>query len=185
METSMPRSFLSRPPLVIAALAAMVALVALAAIAANFGPSSNGNVAPNPVDCQHWCGSGSATVTVSGTKNTISGGSCYDQGSAGVDARFGDWEDDSDQINYLALTVYRAGGPTPPPTPTAIPQPTGPAATPEPTDPPQYNVSGSVDGNPFILDVGAAVSLDANGHGTFSGVDIDGAGTVSGTFSCK
>jgi hypothetical protein len=184
METRMPRSFVSRAPLVIAALVALVALVALAAIAGNFSPSSNVNGAPNPVDCQHWCGTGSATVTVSGIKNTISGGSCYDQGSAGVDARFGDWEDDSDQIDYLALTAYRAGGPTPPPTPTAVPQPTGPGATPEPTEPPQYNVSGSVNGNPFILDVGASVSLDANGHGTFSGVDIDGAGSISGTFTC-
>lgn len=175
----MPRSSVSRVALMIAALVALAAIVGACTL------NSGGSVVQqNPIDCQHWCGFGSATVTVAGVKTTIAGGSCYDQGSVGVDARFGDWEDDSDQISYLALTAYRAGGPTPAPTPTAVPQPTGPGATPEPTGPPEFNVSGSVDGNPFILDVGAAVSLDANGRGTFSGNDIDGAGTISGTFSC-
>ena len=178
----MPRSFANRTPLVIAAL------VILAAIAGACSPSSNsssgGNPGNLPLDCQHWCGSGFATVKVGANRTTIYGGSCYDQGSAGVDARFGDWEDDSDQISYLALTAYRVGGPTPPPTPTPVPQPTGPGATPESTNPPEYNVSGSVGANPFILDVGAVVYLDASGHGTFSGVDIDGAGTISGTFNC-
>jgi hypothetical protein len=176
----MPRSRLARAPLGVAAL------IALMAIAGACSLNSGGNDAPqNPVDCQHWCGSGSARVTIAGAATTISGGGCYDQGSAGVDARFGEWEDDSDQISYLALTVYRSGGPTPPPAPTAVPRPTGPGISPEPTNPPVYNVSGSVGGNPFILDVGAAVSLDASGHGSFSGDDIDCAGTISGTFSCN
>jgi hypothetical protein len=160
----------------------MAALLIVAGVAGACGAGPTANNAGLPPDCEHWCGNGSATVTIGGSTTTISGGDCYDQGSAGEDVRFGDWEDDSEQLNYLALTAYRSGGPTPPATAAVLP-PTGPG-TPEPTEPPDYNVSGSVDGNPFILDVGALVTLGASGKGTFSGIDIDGAGAISGTFSC-
>jgi len=167
----------SGPSLLVLAL--LVAVAAVAGACASSAPPANVEL---PADCQYWCGSGSARVTIGGTTTTIAGGGCYDQGSDGVDVRFGDWEDDSDQLSYLALTAYRTGGPTPPPTPTAAPIPSG--ASPGQTEPPEYNVSGSVDGNPFILDVGASVTLDQAGKGAFSGIDIDGAGLIKGTFTC-
>ena len=169
--------------------APLVLLIAIGVLAAACGSGPAGGAGANQANCEHWCGHGTATVTIDGTTTKISGGGCYDQGSDGVDVRFGDWMDDG-PIDYLSLTVYRAGGPTPPPADTQPPEETDPAAPtglgplPEPTGTPEYNVTGSVNGNPFILDVGASAALGSDGKGTYSGTDIDGAGQVSGTFSC-
>jgi hypothetical protein len=147
--------------------------LALAALAGGCGSASGPTAAANSAPCDHWCGNGSATVTFGGTTETITGGGCYDRGSAGVDARFGDWQDQSG-FDYLALTAYRVGGPTPPPA-----QPGSSAA-----DQPAPVGGGSVGGNTFILDSTATVTLDAGGHGAFSGMDANGGGSVKGTFNC-
>lgn len=153
-------------------------LTAFAIVAVVAGCSS-GHASPTAplsggVGCEHWCGQGWASVTLGGTTATITRGGCYDQGSAGVDARFGNWEDDpSGPLSYLALTAYRVGGPTPtPPTSAATDEHPSPA------------VSGSIDGNSFILIVRTTVTLAADGTGTFSGPDDNGNGTVTGTFNC-
>jgi hypothetical protein len=161
----------------------LVMLVAIGGIAA--GCDSATPASPNQVSgCAHWCGNGSARVTLAGTTTEIDGGGCYDQGAGGFDVRFGDWQDEG-PIDYLSLTAYQAGGPTPPPTETPVPTSADASDSPEPTDPPDYNVGGSVDGQPFVLDVGAAITLGADGKGTFSGIDVNGLGEVSGTFTCN
>jgi len=107
--------------------APLVLLIAIGVLVAACGSGSAGGAGANQANCDHWCGHGTATVTIAGTTTKISGGGCYDQGSDGVDVRFGDWMDDG-PINYLALTVYRAGGPTPPPADAQPPAATDPAA---------------------------------------------------------
>lgn len=149
------------------------ALVAVVAGCSNGRPSPTGPLG-GAVSCQQWCGHGWATVTLGGATTTISGGGCFDRGPAGVDARFGNWEDDpTGSASYLALTAYRVGGPTPTP-------PTSAATDEHPTP----AVGGSVDGNSFILIVNTAVTLGADGTGTFSGTDDNDNGTVTGTFNC-
>ncbi len=158
----------------------LAALVVLAFVAAGCvtGTASTDN--PDAAGCDQWCGNGSATVTVSGTTTTISGGGCYNAGAAGYDIRFGDWQGLEGLSSYLALTAYMAGGPTPPPAPT-----TNPLAAPTPTGHASPIASGSVAGNPFVLGDDAVVTLNANGTGTFSGTDLDGAGVVTGTYTCN
>lgn len=166
----MARARIRRAPLVLAVF------VALAAIAAGCGggSSSSTDASNGTFSCEHWCGNGSAVVTLGGATIKISGGGCYDRGSEGVDARFGSWQDGSGP-SYLALTAYRVGGSTP------TPEVQFPGAT--ATDHASPTVSGSVGGNPFILD--ATVTLDANGAGSFSGIDVNGSGPVKGTFTCS
>jgi hypothetical protein len=165
----MPVVRIRHAKLLLSALAvAAVAAVGCASTPAPTDPLSGG------VSCEHWCGHGSATVTLAGVTTTISGGGCYDRGPAGVDARFGNWQDDpGGGASYVALTAYRVGGPTPtPPTSAATDEHPSPA------------VGGSIDGNSFILIANTRVTLAASGTGTFSGTDDNGNGTVTGTFTC-
>ncbi|MFI5258428.1 MAG: hypothetical protein ACHQ01_02285 [Candidatus Limnocylindrales bacterium] len=159
---------------------ALALVTAVAAVAAGCGSSSVATSGPGGSGCDYWCGNGSATVTIGSTTTSISGGGCYDGGSAGVDARFGDWGP-TGIGDYLTLIAYRAGGPTPTPVATT----TGPPAGPTPTGHPSPNVSGSVNGTPFVLGTDTVVSLGANGAGSFSGTDLNGIGRVKGTFTCS
>jgi hypothetical protein len=149
--------------------AIMLPVMAIAAAGNNAGAGAS----PTP-DCQNWCGKGWATVTINGLTTQISGGSCYDRGGDGIDARFGDWDGPGD---YMAVTGYRAGGATPAP------------ATPGPTDggPPVHG-SGSVSGNPFGLSADATVTFNKDGSGSFSGTvvnsDASSGSPVRGTFFC-
>jgi len=138
------------------------------------GASPTGGLGGSP-GCANWCGNGSATVTIAGHTTTISGGGCYDEGSAGVDIRFGDWGPNGTG-DYLTLVAYRAGGPTPAPAAT----PAGPNATQYPTP----TVSGNVSGSPFVLGADTVVMLNADGTGSFSGTDMNGLGVVDGSFTC-
>lgn len=164
----MPATPIRRPAIVFSLL------LVLAALAGGCGSAATPTPAQDAAACDHWCGNGSATVTLGGATTQIAGGGCYDRGSLGVDARFGDWQDQSG-FSYLALIAYRTGGPTPAP---ATPPAPGASQYPSPT------VGGSIDGNPFVLDTDALVTLNANGSGTFSGTDLNGNGPVKGTFNC-
>ena len=166
-------------------------LVALAMGAAGCNSASSPNVDQNGT-CDHWCGSGSATATMAGATTTILGGGCYDQGSAGVDARFGDWQSLQGASDYLELIAFRAGGATPAPVPTPLPTASpqvspqaSPQASPNATEHPGDSVSGAVDGSAFILGTDTVVTLNADGTGSYHGTDDNGAGVVSGTFSCR
>lgn len=159
----------------------LISLVAVFAIAA-CGSSSGANKAtggpstatggPNGptatiansgnADCAYWCGNGSATVTLKGATTTISGGGCYDGGSRGVDARFGDWLDATPPADSLIVIAHSSAG--------------GTAA---------QSAMGSVGGTSFVLGGDTAATIGADGNGTFSGTDSLGAGQISGTFSCK
>ena len=163
----MARAGQYRVPLVI------VAFVLLATLAVIWYSGSSDNTGQNGGDCQNWCGNGSAQVTIGGSTTTISGGGCYDQGSSGVDGRFGDWQGVQDLSNYVTVTAYHVGGPTAPPAAT------GPGASSYPADP---AIGGSVYGQTFA--VYATVMLQDDGTGSFSGADVDTGETVSGTFSC-
>lgn len=158
-----------------AAVAALVALALLVA-ACDSGAAATPTVGG---DCQHWCGNGSATVTIGGATTTISGGGCYDAGPAGYDIRFGDWQGLQGISSWLGLTAYRAGGPTPTPVPTV-----NPLAAPSASDHPSPVGGGGVDGNDFVLAPGSSVVFNADGTGTFSGTDMNGAGLITGTFTC-
>jgi hypothetical protein len=178
----MPASRIRRGPILLAALVVLVTLsLALASGGGGAGasPSVNPSFLPVVEGCQNWCGSGSATVTLGGATTTISGGGCYDMGAAGVDARFGDWQGVQGVSSYLQLIAFRAGGATPTTAATRNPQ-LGPDATAYPPS----NVNGSVNGNPFVLDSAALITLAADGRGTFSGNDVNGLGLVKGTFNC-
>ena len=157
----------------------LVLLLAFAAVVAACGSGAAPGLDQNGIPCDHWCGQGSATVTVGGQTSTISGGGCYDQGSEGVDVRFGDWQGLEGDSGYLQLIAFRIGGPTPTPVVTA-----NPSANPYATEYPGDTVDGSVNGTPFVLGTDTVVTLKADGNGTFQGTDLDGAGVVSGTFSC-
>jgi hypothetical protein len=160
------------------ALLGLLLLVVLAGSAAGCDAASSPTGDAGGSGCDHWCGDGSAIVTLGGVTTVVSGGGCYDGGPSGIDARFGDWQDLSGEVSsYLTLTIYRAGGPTPTPAATpAVPADTGHFS---PT------VSGSVRGIPFILGEDTSVTLDAGGRGSFSGTDVNGYGRVTGTFTCK
>jgi hypothetical protein len=158
------------------AVAALLVAVLLATLAGGCGSSGAGG---SP-DCEHWCGNGSAVVTLRGTTTQLTGGGCYDYGAEGVDARFGDWQDASSLTGYLTVTAYRPGGPTPPPEMT----PAIPPLVPTPTGHPSPTVMGAIPGVPFILGEDAVVTLSASGRGTFSGVDVNEGFAVTGTFDC-
>ena len=164
---------------VIAVLALILA--GTAAVATQGGQAATPADAPNVADgCDHWCGNGSAVVTIGGTTTTISGGGCFEQGSAGYDIRFGDWQGLQGVSAYLAVTAYRAGGATP--TPAITPNP---LAAPSATDHASPLVSGSVGGSPFILGDDTVVTFASDGTGSFSGTDLDGAGVIKGTYRCS
>jgi len=133
------------------------------------------SAATDTPDCQHWCGHASAQVTFQGQTTSITGGGCYDEGIAGVDVRIGDWQEDS-AGDYLTLTGYPPGERTP--AATAIP--TDDAGNPMVVS----SVSGNVDGTPFTLDAGAQIVFTTSSTGSFSGIDVNGYGPVSGTFTC-
>jgi len=156
------------------ALGVAVALVAAACGNATSTPDTTTN-------CEHWCGNGSARVTVAGTTAAVTGGGCYDAGPAGIDARFGDWGNNG-VGDFVSVTGYRTGGPTPTPAPTSTNSSAQPGA--DATDHPGVAVDGSVSGVPFVLTT-AQVTFAADGTGSFSGTDQNGSGDVSGTFSCK
>jgi hypothetical protein len=139
--------------------------------------SSSGSTPTNSI-CEHWCGNGSARVVVGGVTTSINGGGCYDTGAAGIDARFGDWVEGGIG-DYLMVGGYRAGGPTPTPASTAN------LARPSATDHPSIALDASVGGQPLVLDASALVTFAANGTGSFSGTDLNGAGRVTGTFTCS
>jgi hypothetical protein len=158
----MTRYRLRRPQLLLALVLALGLFVA----------ACGGGGAQN-TGCDHWCGNGSATVTMAGATTTISGGGCYDVGAAGVDVRFGDWQGLEGLSSYLMLVTYRAGGPTAAATP-----------TPAPSAHLSPNIIGSINGKPFILGDDAVVALSADGTGSFSGTDVNGYGAVKGKFTC-
>lgn len=170
-----------------AAFAIIAVLILITVGVALIPPSSQptatpaGNAGgPGPgTDCEHWCGNGSAVVTIGGVTTAIQGGGCYDQGSAGYDIRFGDWQGLQGVSSYLALTAYRIGGPTPTPAITA-----NPLAAPSATDHVTPDVSGSVDGSPFVLGDDTVVTFNADGTGSYSGTDLNGAGLIKGTYRC-
>jgi hypothetical protein len=148
--------------------------VAVAAGGCGSGPSGAGGHQAS-IDCEKWCGSGSATVTFGGVSQTISGGGCFDDGSAGIDARFGDWQGLSGGTGgYLTLIVHRPGSSMP-----AATLASGPDA--EPAAP---TITGSVRGQPFVLGPGAVAAITPDDTGSFSGVDVNGLGSASGTFRC-
>lgn len=153
-------------------------LVLTAAVAGCDAGTSGSGGTDGANGCDRWCGSGSATVTIGGATQSVSGGGCVDGGLAGVDARFGDWRSVNGLSSYLMLIAYRPGTPTPTPGPTLGPDaaPTGPASP---------AVIGSANGQPFALGPAAIVAIAANGTGSFSGTDVNGYGPVTGTFSCS
>jgi hypothetical protein len=155
-------------------------LTALTVIAAGCDTGTQPAPTQGPdTGCDHWCGNGSASVTLGVNTTTISGGGCYDTGATGYDIRFGDWQGLQGISSYLAVTAYRAGGATPTPIPTA-----NPLAAPSATDHLSPVVSGSISGSPFVLGGDAVVTFKADGTGSFQGTDVDGAGLVKGTFTC-
>ena len=156
-------------------------LAGTAAVATQGGPATTDTGAPGvDTGCDHWCGNGSAVVTIGGQTTTVQGGGCYDQGSAGYDIRFGDWQGLQGVSSYVALTAYRAGGPTPTPAITV-----NPLAAPSATDHFAPDVNGSVDGSPFVLGDDTVVTFNADGTGSYSGTDLNGAGLVKGTYRCN
>ena len=160
------------------ALFGLLVLAVLAGFTAGCDTASSPTDASGSSGCDHWCGNGAATVTLGGITSAMSGGDCYDGGSTVIDARFGDWQGLSGGVSsYLALTIYRAGGPTP--APVATP------AVPGATNHFSPTVAGSVRGIPFILGEDTVVTLNAGGTGSFSGTDVNGYGSVNGTFNCS
>jgi hypothetical protein len=153
-------------------------VVGLALLVAGCGTSRGVPTYDNGVGCENWCGNGSARVSVGGATVTINDGGCFDTGAGGIDARFGDWSEIG-VGDYLTVGGYRSGDPTPTAGATAA------AASPAPTVYPSVSVSGSVNGMTFVLDTSARVDFAADGTGTFSGTDLNGAGSVSGSFSCS
>ena len=166
----------------IAIIAVLVLITAGVALIPPSSPSATTDTGAPGVDagCDHWCGNGHAVVTVAGTTATISGGGCFDQGSAGYDIRFGDWQGLQGVSSYLAVTAYRVGGPTP--TPAITPDP---RAAPSATDHAVPLVGGSIAGSPFVLGSDTVITFNADGTGSFSGTDLNGAGLVTGTYRCS
>jgi hypothetical protein len=165
----------------IAIIAVLVLITAgVALIPPSSQPATTDTGAPGvDTGCDHWCGNGSAVVTIGGVTTNITGGGCYDQGSAGYDIRFGEWQGLQGVSSYLALTAYRAGGPTP--TPAITPNP---LAAPSATDHATPLVNGSVGGSPFVLGDDTVITFNADGTGSYSGTDLNGAGLIKGTYRC-
>ena len=159
---------------------ALILALGLALVGGGCGSSSNSTTnGGGGAGCEHWCGNGSARVTIGGVTATITGGGCYDTGAAGIDARFGDWGN-TGIADYLAVSGYRVGGATPTPAPTR-----NPLAAPTATGHPDIAVDASVAGQNVVLDTSAVVTFAPDGTGSFSGTDLNGAGKVTGTFSCS
>jgi hypothetical protein len=177
----MTRTQIRRTSAAIAIIAVLVLITAgVALIPPSSQPATTDTGAPGvDVGCDHWCGNGSAVVTIGGVTTTIDGGGCYDQGSAGYDIRFGDWQGLQGVSSYLALTAYRAGGPTS--TPAITPNP---LAAPSATDHATPLVNGSVGGSPFVLGDDTVITFNADGTGSYSGTDLNGAGLIKGTYRC-
>ncbi len=157
-----------RAPLVLAVL-----VLAVLVDGCSSGASPTGGVGDSP-GCDHWCGNGSATVTIAGNTTTISGGGCYDGGSAGVDLRFGDWGANG-VGDYLTLIAYRAGGPR---------HARGNARRSERQPIPNADRQRQRLGQPIRPRGGCGRDLNADGTGSFSGTDVNGIGLVKGTFTC-
>jgi hypothetical protein len=155
-------------------------LAGTAAMATQGGQAATPGSQNGDTTCEHWCGNGWAVVTFGGTKTTISGGGCYDQGSAGYDIRFGDWQGLQGVSSWLGLTAFRAGGATPTPAITPNPQ-----AAPSATDHASPLGGGAVNGETFVLGTDAIVTLGADGTGSFSATDLNGSGQVTGTYRCN
>ena len=155
-----------------------LALVVVAGIVAAFAIGlSGGGGSPDATinfDCGHWCGNGTATANFGGKSAAISGGGCYDTGTDGIDARFGDWQGVQGVSSYLQLTIYPAGY-------------AAPTAEPGAVDTPTYEtiVTGSIDGSPFVLGPDAVIRYTADGTGSYSGTDVNGGGEATGTFTCR
>jgi hypothetical protein len=155
---------------------AVTLALGLALVAGGCGSSSP--TANTAAACEHWCGNGSARITAGGATTTVNGGGCYDTGSAGIEARFGDWSN-TGIGDYVTVTGYRVGGPTPTPAPTAN------LALPSAEVHLNIAVDASVAGLNLVLDTSARVTFASDGTGSFSGTDLNGAGTVTGTFTCS
>jgi hypothetical protein len=155
------------------ALAGVVIMGIVAAFAIGAGGGTTGPEATFNVDCGHWCGGGTATISFGGSSSHVTGGGCYDTGATGIDARFGDWLGVQGVSDYLQLTIL--------PGPLASPTPDSAGDTPvyEPI------VTGSINGSPFVLGPDAVISYTADGTGSFSGTDLNGGGAASGTFTCR
>jgi len=178
----MTRTQMRRTSVAFAILAVLILVLAATALLSTPGRPTPTSSAPNSIvdaGCEHWCGRGSASVTIGGASTSISGGGCFDQGSAGYDIRFGDWQGVQGVSSYLALTAYRVGGATPTPAITA-----NPLAAPSATDHFSPLVSGSVGGSPFVLGDDTVVAFNADGTGSFSGTDLNDAGMITGTYRC-
>jgi hypothetical protein len=118
---------------------------------------------PTPTTDQ-GSGTGSVTVTIGGANYTVGGGSCGPGfGGDFSYAQFGDWlngNDPESTTDYVSIDIY----------------PDGHADL----------GGGRVNGTKFYLnDSDQTGTIDLNTGGTFSGTDDYGAGTVSGTFTCK
>jgi hypothetical protein len=153
-------------------LAGIVIIGIVAAFAMGAGGGTAGPQATFNVDCEHWCGSGTATISFGGSSSAVTGGGCYDTGAAGIDARFGDWLGVQGVSDYLQLTIR----------PVSLASPTLDSAG----DTPIYEpiVTGSINGSPFVLGPDAVIRYTADGTGSFSGTDLNGGGSATGTFTC-
>jgi hypothetical protein len=127
--------------------------------------ASNGDVTTPPPqpsngggDCSFWCGTGSAQVTIGDSTVTISPGGCYAGSDNDVDARFGDFTNQTS--DWIIALVYYGGSETP-------------------------ILSGSVGGTAFMLSTSDATgSIGNDGKGSISGTEFLGTATISVTFSC-
>lgn len=162
-----PRQRISPLPLV---LAAMVVVGIVAALAVGVGNGSSSPADTGGAGCQHWCGSGTATVSYGGSSAAISGGGCYDAGPAGLQANFGDWQGLQGVSDYLSLVIFLPGRPSP---------------TPDENGQPPTIVTGSINGDPFLLGPDVVIGYTADGTGSFSGTDVNGGGEATGTFTCR
>jgi len=164
-----PRRRINPLPLVLAGLV-VLGIIGLGWLAQGNGGGPSSPADSSGTDCQHWCGSGTATVSYGGTSASITGGGCYDTGASGVDARFGDWQGLEGVSDYLQLIIFTPGVPTP---------------TPDENGQLPTLVTGSIDGNPFVLGNDAVVRYSPDGTGSFSGTDVNGGGEATGTFTCR
>ena len=124
---------------------------------------------PTPTPHPTAMGTGSATITVGGQTYTVTGGGCQTtnlaDGYEQVHARFGDWWDDTVGVVFLTVELEISDGVVG-----------------------LVDIQGATPDSAFSL-VGsdAKASLDATGHGTYSGNDQGTypIGYVTGTFTCQ
>jgi len=151
----------------------LAALMVLVALARRLRPSPHRRSAVPAANasCGPWCGNGSATVTIAQYRyHDLQRRLPTTAGSAGVDARFGDWSPKWDGRLPDSSPPLDTGGATPTPAATL--------ASPGASEYPSPNVTGSVAGSPFILGPDTVVTLAADGAGSFSGTDLNGGGLV-------